>query len=292
MTRHDDFIGQLESYLDEFEGDTPLPDTTRDDIRAALPSIHQRPAWWPGWRFPEMSSFAKLGVAAAVMAVAAVLGFTYLVAPNVGGPGLDDQTPTQSPAPTATPQPLGDAPLEAGQVIATGFGASESVTLRFTVPDGWTGFTGVGVLPLTGTEAPDGMGIVFGEVNAGLFGDPCDWSGGAPTVPVGPSVEDLANALADQTGYEASGPVDVSLGGYSGKRVDLQLPSDVASCDNGEFYPWVGSVYAQGPDNIWHVWILDVEGDRIVVLTTEFPGTSAADRAEQQAIVDSISLEP
>ena len=287
MTRHDDFIGQLESYLDEFEGDTPLPDATRDAIRAELPSIHQRPAWWPGWRFPDMNSFAKLSLAAAVVVVAAVLGFNTLVAPNIGDRGLDDPSPT----PTATPQPLGDASLEPGPAIATGFGASESVTFRFTVPEGWTGFAGVGVLPATGTEAPDGMGIIFGEANDGLFRDPCQWAASEPEV-VGQTVDDLASALAEQAAYEASSPVDVSLGGYSGKRVDLRLPSDVESCDNAEFYPWVGSIYAQGPDNIWHVWILDVEGDRMVIIATEFPATSAQDQAEQQAIVDSISIEP
>ena len=166
------------------------------------------------------------------------------------------------------------------------------MTLRFTVPDGWVGFRGVGVLPATGTEAPDGMGIVFGEVSAGMFADPCRWRAADPEVPVGPTVDDLVNAFAEQTAYEASAPVDVSLGGYSGKRVDLQLPSDVATCDNGEFYPWVGSIFAQGPDNRWDVWILDVEGDRIVIFGTHFPGTSAEDRAEQQAIIDPIVIDP
>ena len=37
MTRNDDFIGQLEGYLDEYEGSTPLPDEVRDAIRAELP---------------------------------------------------------------------------------------------------------------------------------------------------------------------------------------------------------------------------------------------------------------
>lgn len=236
-----------------------------------------------------MNNAAKFGLAAAVV-VTALLGFNYLVAPNIGAPGLDDPSPLPSPTPTVI-QRLGDAPLEPGPVVATGFGDSGLVTLGFTVPDGWSGFAGVGVLPSTGTEAPDGMGIAFGEVNAGMFADPCQWRAEDPEIPVGPTVDDLVDAFAEQTAYEASTPVDVSLGGYSGKRVDLQLPSDVASCDNGEFYPWVGSIFAQGPDNRWDVWILDVEGDRIVVFGTYFPGTSAEDRAEQQAIIDSIVIE-
>ena len=99
MTRDDDFIGQLEGYLDEYEGSTPLPDEVRDAIRAELPSTQQRPAWWPAWRFPEMNSFAKFGLAAAAVVIAALLGFNYLVAPNIGGPGLDDPSPTPTPSP-------------------------------------------------------------------------------------------------------------------------------------------------------------------------------------------------
>ena len=42
MTRDDDdFTGQLEGYLDEYLGSTPLPDEPRDAIRAQLPSIRQ-----------------------------------------------------------------------------------------------------------------------------------------------------------------------------------------------------------------------------------------------------------
>lgn len=237
-----------------------------------------------------MNTIAKFGLAAAVVAIAAVLGLNYLAAPNIGSPSMVDVTPSPSPSPT--PQPLGDIPLDPGTVVATGFGASESVTFTFIVPDGWVGFSGVGVLPVSGTEAPDGMGIGFGEVNAGLFRDPCRWAVDAPEIPVGPTVEDLANALAAQSAFEASDPVEVSLGGYSGQRVDLRLPSDVESCDMGEFYPWVGSLYAQGPNNRWDVWILDVEGDRLIVIATHFPGTSAEDLAEQQGIIDSLVIEP
>ena len=278
----------VRSWLEE--GVTGLPDRVLDSVLDQLPATHQRRAtWWPARRIALMNTTAKFGLAA-VIVVAALLGLNYLVAPNIGGPRLGDQTPSPSPSPSATIQRLGDAPLNPGQVVATVLGDSGFVTLRFTVPDGWVGFGGFAVLPATGTQAPDGMGINLGEVNGGLFSDPCQWVEGQED-PVGPTVDDLATALAEQTGYVASTPVDVTLGGYGGKRVDLQLPSDVGSCNNGEFYPWVGSVYAQGPDNRWDVWILDVEGERIVVLGTYYPGTSAEDLAEQQAIIDSIVIE-
>lgn len=234
-----------------------------------------------------MNQALRLGIAAAVVVVAALFGYSYLVAPNIGGPGLGDPSPT----PTATPQPLSNGPLDAGPVVAAGFGSSESISARFIVPEGWEGFVGVAVLPISGTEEPDGMGIVFGEVNDGLYSDPCHGHSGPGDVPVGPTVVDLANALGEQTAYEATEPTDVTLGGYSGKRMDLQLPTDVDSCDGAEFLPWPGSIYAQGPDNRWHLWILDVEGDRLVVMSTSFAGTPAEDLAEQQAIIDSIVIE-
>jgi len=259
--------------------------------RQQIESTDQRRAWWPAWRFRQMNMPIRFAVAAAAVVAVAAAGI-YL-APRQGGNGPGGlPTPSPSPSPTATPQPLSDGPLEAGTVIATGLGPSESTSITFTVPDGWEGFARSCVLPVTGTTAPDGMGICFGEVNTGLYSDPCHGSTGAADVPVGPTVDELVDAFTAQTAYEVSTATDVTLGGYTGKRMDLQLPTDVASCDLGEFYPWSGSIYAQGPDNRWRLWILDIEGDRLVVTASDFPGTSAEDRAEQQAIVDSIQIEP
>ena len=273
------------------EGVTQLPDRVLDLVLDQLPATPQRRAWWPAWRFTIMNNnIIRFGIAAAAVLLAVILGINFLSGPNVGGE--TEATPTPSPTPAATPQPLGTGTLEPGMVVATGLGAGESMSVTFTVPEGWEGFAGACVIPRTGTTAPDGMGICFLEVNAGLYSDPCHGYAAGVDVLVGPTVEDLANALTEQAAYEATAPTDVTLGGYSGKRMDLQLPSDVASCDNGEFRPWDGSIYAQGSDNRWHLWILDVEGDRMIILSSDFAGTSAEDLAEQQAIVDSMRIEP
>jgi hypothetical protein len=111
---------------------------------------------------------------------------------------------------------------------------------------------------------------------------------------VGPTAADLANALAEQSAYDVTGPTDVTLAGYAGKRVDLELPSDLgpSSCGYEDYVLWPGSPYSQGPGNLWHVWILDVDGTPIVVMTNDFEGTSAEDRAELQGILDSLQIEP
>ena len=51
-------------------------------------------------------------------------------------------------------------------------------------------------------------------------------------------------------------------------------------------------VYVQGPANRWQTNILDVDGTRLVVVVQDFPGTLPEDRAELDAIVDSLVITP
>lgn len=83
-------------------------------------------------------------------------------------------------------------------------------------------------------------------------------------------------------------PVDVTLAGYSGKYLDLQVPADLAGCEI--YWPFEPGMYAQGPGHRWHLWILDIDGLRFVVQSTDYPGTSPEHRAELQAIVDSVEI--
>jgi len=66
---------------------------------------------------------------------------------------------------------------------------------------------------------------------------------------------------------------------------------DIASCDEGEFRSWFGR-YHQGPGQIDEVYILDVDGERQVLIAHHMPAASEADLAEQQAIVESIDFLP
>ena len=47
-----------------------------------------------------------------------------------------------------------------------------------------------------------------------------------------------------------------------------------------------------GPGQRWHLWILDVNGIRVVIQAMDFAGTSAQHQAELRAIVDSIQIQP
>jgi hypothetical protein len=48
----------------------------------------------------------------------------------------------------------------------------------------------------------------------------------------------------------------------------------------------------QGPANRWQTNILDADGARLVIVAQDFPETSADDRAEMDAIVDSLVIDP
>ena len=87
-----------------------------------------------------------------------------------------------------------------------------------------------------------------------------------------------------------SGVTDTVLAGYSGKRLDLQLPSDLA-CNHYVFAEPKG-LYANGTANRWRVWLLDVEGDTAVVALLDYAATPAADRATAQAAIESIRIIP
>src|SRR5688572_9603694 len=110
MNEHS-FDQLLDAWMDL--GPTNAPDRVADAARLEVRTTRQRPAFLSRWatrRFPEMNNMAKLGLAAAAVVVAALLGYTYLVAPNVGGPLFGDP----SPSPTPTPPTLSAGPMVAG----------------------------------------------------------------------------------------------------------------------------------------------------------------------------------
>jgi hypothetical protein len=218
---------------------------------------------------------------------------------------------TQSAMPSDAPEPIGHR-IQAGSNVSRpfapprGFGvcvippqtgcressADDSIRITFIVPDGWaSGFDDAAITKVTTpTYGPSGMSLHF--LRGGwLFSDPCLKVDTVPDMPVGPSVDDFADALAAHPKLDVTTPVDVSLDGYSGKYLDLQVPSDIDEC-TGNYYPWAPAFYAQGPNHRWHVRILDVDGVRVVIQNGDFEGTVPQDLAEMHAIIESIKIEP
>ena len=164
----------------------------------------------------------------------------------------------------------------------------------YTIPaPGW--------LSWTGSFKPDGVrhvGISIVSVT-NLVVDGCDDHELADP-PVGPSVDDLATALADLGPFVVtSPPSDVTVHGYSGKHLEVLLPetTDLSACVNGEVISWDASIlsypfhgYFLGA--IDEYWILDVEGSRLVIVAGRAPDSPRADVAEMRTLFNSIEIEP
>ena len=117
---------------------------------------------------------------------------------------------------------------------------------------------------------------------------------------VGPTVDDLATALADLAPFRVtSAPTDVAVYDYRGKHLELTLSKiDLAECVDGNLEGWIsplngGAFYGySGSGYTEEFWILDVEGSRLVVSTQRTPRMPAAVIDESRAILDSIRIEP
>jgi hypothetical protein len=158
------------------------------------------------------------------------------------------------------------------------------------MPAGWAANPAVPMLASPNNGPQDGANVTFAR-GGWLFSEPCQVTTTDPDIPVGPTVDDLANAIADNPKLDATTPVPVALAGYSGKYIDIQAPADVSQClDNYRLME--PGIYAQGPGQRFHLWILDVGGIRVVVQSMDFAGTSAQHRAQAQAIVDSLTIQP
>ena len=282
----------LDAWLDA--GPSVAPSRVTEAARLEIRSTRQSavPLGWLLRRFPTVNNTVRIALVSAAVVAVALIGISFFQAQNTGGPSLGESTPTPAPTPTPTPQALRDGDLEAGTYTISPFPSpNDAIQVTVTVPEGWVG-AGPGLIPATGSTAPDGMGMSLLKVN-GLYSDPCNENLAEPDIAVGSTVDDLVAALASQPTHEATAPTDVVVDGYAGVRMDLQLPSDIdfASCEGGQYWVWDAGPYAQGPGNRWRLWILDIDGFTAVVLTEDFEGTSAEDQAELQAIVDSIKID-
>lgn len=264
-----------------------------------------------------MNATSRLAAAMGAVAVVAVVVFFAL--PRTTGPGTvpPSVAPSASVGASATPAPslpaassspaspsaLGEGPLRAGTYTIRPeggswlacpepptAGCSNTIAVSFTVPEGWTGL-GDSIWLTEGQNAPPaGAGLLVTR-GAPLHDEPCRTSDTTPkTIAVGSTAREFATALVNHPRLAVATQRPVNLAGYAGAYVDLQVPADISTCPTS-YWPWEPGLYAQGPSQRWHLWILDVGNERVIVQSTDYAGTSAENRAELQAIVDSIQIQ-
>ncbi|HEX5613794.1 MAG TPA: hypothetical protein VFZ83_01440 [Acidimicrobiia bacterium] len=129
---------------------------------------------------------------------------------------------------------------------------------------------------------------------------------------VGPTVDDLATALAGLAPFEVSEPpTDVELFGYRGKHLALTVPAlavtgegsdrEFIDCTDHRLRSWMAPSLGRGEafygyngevGRTEEFWILDVDGTRVVIVTNTALSSVPDDVAELRAIFDSIRIEP
>ena len=166
----------------------------------------------------------------------------------------------------------------------------------YTIPaDGWLAWTGT-FKPEEGAEDRR-VGVSIVTVTNLVVEGCTDHSLADP--PVGPTVDDLATALADLGPFVVtSPPSDVTIYGYSGKHLELTLPEmQFSDCVGDEVISWDAPVLSYPfhgylPRMIEEFWILDVHGSRLVIVANRTPDSAPEAIEEMQAVLDSIQIEP
>jgi len=295
----------IRSWLheDRHEDASRLAGAVLDRVEA---TPRRRASWWPARRIPVMNKIVTIGLGAAAVVVALLIGAQMLSSPgtNLGVPG-EEPTPSATAEPTTEPTPEGLLPEGPHMILdgqtQTGDPADSIPPLTVTIPaPDWSGEVGGGILLKNAKHGPpDGSGmIIFVQRECIVYGDACNWETTMPETPA-TTVDELVAALSSQASRDASEPVDITLGGYAGKSITLEVPDDVdfTECDPGYGGSWscggdgmLPCGYHTGADEIDTVYILDVDGLIMAWQTGYYTGTSAEDIAELEAIVQSASF--
>jgi hypothetical protein len=305
MNQHSDIDRVLSRWFEE--GPNAMPDRVVGVVAGRIGSQPQRRAW----RLQGRTTVNQLKLAAALAAAVfiAVVGYNLLPRQGsiVGGPPTPSPTALGATPTRSEPSALPDGSVAPGTYRLSPLASSPSLRIDATVPAGWQGFDSWAILGPNGTGAPSGVGIGFIAAD-GIFSDPCHWDlTGKGTWPdrgdiaTGPTVDGLVNALVANSSYVSTAPVAATLGAYSGKRVDLQLPADIGSCDKGpdssdpHFFVFGGrdgGLWAQGPGYQMRLWIVQSGTTRLIASVGGFAGTATSDWAAAQGILDSLVITP
>jgi hypothetical protein len=211
---------------------------------------------------------------------------------------IEASVPSPSPTPTAAVYPSGFQIPPADRQSLT----VDGVPLSFSVPtEGW--MPGIQLKKPDGTMPARslylGKSIVRGQAAEavvfwtafpdGINTDACAKLLGSD---IGPSAVDLAAAMTTAPGTDlVTGPSDVTLGGREAKHVVLTVRERLG-CDPGFFFSW--------PDECWGacwtstqvgdeigVWVVDVDGTRLVIETETSSRPDPALKPEVQQLLES-----
>ena len=258
MTRQRDIERVLERWLDD--GINEMPDLVYLTILDRVERQPQQRAWRVSWRDSHVNTYLKPLLAVAAVVVIAVGGIAFLGRPSDPGAG-GAASPAVSPSPSASVSPsaapsasavypawftedqTGAGILPAGSHATTSFVPG----FTFTVPEGWVNGSEEPALyglfqdsPANAAEVA-ASGSFANEIGIFRYGSPywyCDAWENHP----GTTVAETVSSLVATEAIDTSEPVDVTIGGLTGKQVDMRLdpgwtetcPGDPPTFDLGD----------------------------------------------------------
>ena len=241
----------------------------------------RRTTLWPARTFPHVSNYAKLAMATAAVLTLVVVGMRLLPGSGTGGLVAPSPTATASPSPSPTPGwPSGE--LEAGRHSVE----LNGVRFSFDVSPGWSTTQFQGMIRHLTPSNGHWPWIGFLNTFDSVADQPCTSS----AIPVGPTVDDFANAMTTIPGTEASEPSATTIGGVPAKFVELTINDDIG-CQPTSFWLY-------GPDSAWpnsidttvRVWVFELDSTRYVIHSDQV-GEDPEVSAMIVDVVESIEFE-
>jgi hypothetical protein len=254
-----------------------------------------------------------IAAAATVLLVAVVV-----IRDGDDGPPADEPSPTVTVPPTAPTRALFGTPdeqLVPGTYFIDEVDGTPTARIFVTIGTGWSNFDddGEGIWKggrggFTSDDLFD-VGFISFSPPGRVYLDACHLSDGFHQGPL-TTLDGLVAALIEQRGWAGvTAPTDISIDGYPGKTFQRTAPAVLSDCPNltaGHMrLPWLGGHglnswlnedssnfggYYYEPGQRETLMVLDIDGTVVVIHTNLWFGSSAADRAEFAAVLDSIRV--
>ncbi len=275
------------------QADTARPETEQDlvPVKETYMSIDGPPT-------SESRQRRRLAMAAA--AVVAVVGVAAIAINSMNSDDNPDPAPAAPPTVASTTlAPTTIAPTT--ETVQFAVKTANDIPVTLAAPVDWIVADGFAVYKVgAGTARPGGaaVGVLFDGIT-NIYADGCQWVSADPSV--GPTVDDLVQAWANVPELAATAAVDVTVDGYSGKQFEITAPDyNPSECKERKYGLWYSSdtvsdegrpgYWAQAPNQHLQVWVLDVEGTRLVIGAGSLPSISPQDRAALEGILASIQI--
>ena len=231
-------------------------------------------------------------VAGGLAAAAVLAGTGWLLGVDSADRSDGPPPPSDKRVRVAEPEPMAgiDGPLEPGTYAMPMWGDADTLPRALVdVPAGYFSPGGLVIDPGYDGVEPDQRGeLTFYPVHD-VYRDPCQRT---TTHDPGPTTQDFVTAITRQPGQSTSSVEPVTVGGHRGHHVTITLPegTNLTRCSNGSHALWRhdadvdGVVDLDSADLTTHLWALDVEGQRVVMLLNLYPGQPAGQNAEMLRI--------